>query len=104
MAPGEQLFITEGCSDCWAMLSAGHKAIAIPSATMLKPDDKKWLAEIGSQLKIEWHMFPDKDAPGESLFLQLKEILPSLVHHQLPPGCKDFSEYYLKEKTEFINF
>lgn len=43
-------------------------------------------------------MFPDKDAPGESLFLQLKEILPSLVHHQLPPGCKDFSEYYLKEK------
>lgn len=104
MAPGEQLFITEGCSDCWAMLSAGHKAIAIPSATMLKPDDKKWLAEIGSLLKIEWHMFPDRDAPGESLFLQLKEILPSLVHHQLPPGCKDFSEYYQKEKTEFINF
>ena len=104
MAPGEQLFITEGCSDCWAMLSAGHKAIAIPSATLLKPEDKKWLAEIGSQLKIEWHMFPDRDAPGESLFLQLKEILPSLVHHQLPPECKDFSEYYLKEKTEFINF
>lgn len=104
MTPGEQLFITEGCSDCWAMLSAGHKAIAIPSATLLKPEDKKWLAEIGSQLKIEWHMFPDRDAPGESLFLQLKEILPSLVHHQLPPGCKDFSEYYLKEKTEFINF
>lgn len=98
LKPGEKLFITEGCSDCWAMLSAGHKAIAIPSATMLKPDDKKWLAEIGSQLKIEWHMFPDRDAPGESLFLQLKEILPSLVHHQLPPGCKDFSEYYLKEK------
>ena len=98
MTPGEQLFITEGCSDCWAMLSAGHKAIAIPSATMLKPEDKKWLAEIGSQLKIEWHMFPDRDAPGESLFLQLKEILPQLVHHQLPPGCKDFSEYYLREK------
>ena len=93
---GERLFITEGCSDCWAMLSAGHKAIAIPSATLLKPDDKKWLAEISSQLKIDWHMFPDRDAPGESLFLQLKEILPSLVHHQLPPGCKDFSEYYLQ--------
>ena len=104
LKPGEKLFITEGCSDCWAMLSAGHKAIAIPSATLLKPEDKKWLAEIGSQLKIEWHMFPDRDAPGESLFLQLKEILPQLVHHQLPPECKDFSEYYLKEKTEFINF
>ena len=98
---GESLFITEGCSDCWAMLSAGHKAIAIPSATLLKPDDKKWLAEIGSQLKINWHMFPDKDAPGEQLFLQLKEILPSLVHHQLPPGCKDFSEYYQKSFCPF---
>lgn len=98
LKPGERLFITEGCSDCWAMLSAGHKAIAIPSATLLKPEDKKWLAEIGEKLHTEWHMFPDRDAPGESLFLQLKEILPQLVHHQLPPECKDFSEYYLKEK------
>ena len=98
LTPGEQLFITEGSSDCWAMLSAGHKAIAIPSATLLKPEDKKWLAEMGELLHTEWHMFPDRDAPGESLFLQLKEILPQLVHHQLPPECKDFSEYYLKEK------
>ena len=95
LKPGEKLFITEGCSDCWAMLSAGHKAIAIPSATLLKTEDKKWLAELGERLQIEWHMFPDRDAPGESLFLQLREILPHLVHHQLPPGCKDFSEYYL---------
>ena len=98
LKPGEKLFITEGCSDCWAMLSAGHKAIAIPSATLLKQEDKKWLAEMGELLHTEWHMFPDRDAPGESLFMQLKEILPQLVHHQLPPGCKDFSEYYLKEK------
>ena len=98
LKPGEKFFITEGCSDCWAMLSAGHKAIAIPSATLLKPEDKKWLAEMGELLHTEWHMFPDRDAPGESLFLQLKEILPQLVHHQLPPECKDFSEYYLKEK------
>ena len=98
LKPGEKFFITEGCSDCWAMLSAGHKAIAIPSATLLKPEDKKWLVEMGELLHTEWHMFPDRDAPGESLFMQLKEILPQLVHHQLPPGCKDFSEYYLKEK------
>ena len=43
-------------------------------------------------------MFPDRDAPGERLFLQLLEVLPSLVHHQLPPGCKDFSDYYLTRK------
>ncbi len=32
------------------------------------------------------------------LFLQLKELLPGLVRHQLPPGCKDFSDYYLSTK------
>ena len=37
LRPGDELWITEGCSDCWAMLSAGHKAIAIPSATLLSP-------------------------------------------------------------------
>ena len=95
LKPGEKLFITEGCSDCWAMLSAGHKAIAIPSATLLKPEDKQLLADIERQYQVEFHMFPDQDAPGEQLFLQLREILPHLVHHQLPPGCKDFSEFYL---------
>ena len=94
--PGEKLFITEGCSDCWAMLSAGHKAIAIPSATLLKPEDRDVLAYISETFGVEWHMFPDRDAPGERLFLQLKEILPSLIHHQLPLGCKDFGEAYLK--------
>ena len=96
LTPGEQLFITEGCSDCWAMLSAGHKAIAIPSATLLKPEDRDVLAYISKTFGVEWHMFPDRDAPGERLFLQLKEILPSLIHHQLPLGCKDFGEAYLK--------
>ena len=96
LTPGEKLFITEGCSDCWAMLSAGHKAIAIPSATLLKPEDRDVLAYIGETFGVEWHMFPDRDAPGERLFLQLKEILPSLIHHQLPLGCKDLGEAYLK--------
>ena len=95
LKPGERLFITEGCSDCWAMLSAGHKAIAIPSATLLKPEDKQLLVDIGRHYQVEFHMFPDHDVPGESLFMQLREMLPQLVHHQLPPGCKDFSEYYL---------
>ena len=95
LKPGERLFITEGCSDCWAMLSAGHKAIAIPSATLLKPEDKQQLTDIGRLYQVEFHMFPDQDVPGESLFMQLREMLPQLVHHQLPPGCKDFSEYYL---------
>ena len=92
---GEPLFITEGCSDCWAMLSAGHKAIAIPSATLLSQADKALLRDLAQRLGTSFHMFPDRDAPGERLFMQLKEVLPVLQHHQLPLGCKDFAEYYV---------
>ena len=99
LKPGEQLFITEGCSDCWAMLSAGHKAIAIPSATLLKKRDVAQLSILNSQLSIKFRMYPDRDEPGERLFLQLKELLPSLEHLQLPPDCKDYSDYYLAHKT-----
>ena len=95
LRPGEELWITEGCSDCWAMLSAGHKAIAIPSATLLKPQDVEILSTLNSQLSTPFHMYPDKDEPGERLFMQLQKLLPDLEHHQLPPGCKDFSDYYV---------
>ena len=100
LRPGEPLYITEGCSDCWAMLSAGHKAIAIPSATLLKPKDVEILSTLNATRSTEYHMYPDRDAPGERLFLQLQQLLPSLVHHQLPPGCKDYSEFYIKLKIE----
>ncbi|MCR5240409.1 MAG: hypothetical protein K6E15_09670 [Prevotella sp.] len=96
LRPCEPLYITEGCSDCWAMLSAGHKAIAIPSATLLMPNDVELLTALHQRLDTPFHMYPDRDAPGERLFLQLQKVLPRLEHHQLPQGCKDFSEYYLK--------
>ena len=98
LKPGEMLFITEGCSDCWAMLSSGHKAIAIPSATLLSKKDKEILSTLHSQLSTKFEMWPDNDAPGERLFLQLQEVLPDLVRHQLPVGCKDFSDYFVKLK------
>ena len=103
LCEGDELWITEGCSDCWAMLSSGRKAIAIPSATLLTKKDVELLKGLNSSplgevgRGLSFHMYPDRDAPGERLFLQLKEMLPSLVHHQLPPGCKDFGEYYMKK-------
>ena len=104
LKPGDELWITEGCSDCWAMLSSGRKAIAIPSATLLSQKDVELLTSLpsseGSGEGLSFHMFPDRDAPGERLFLQLQKVLPNLVHHQLPMGCKDFSDYYLKLKLE----
>ena len=106
LKPGDELWITEGCSDCWAMLSSGRKAIAIPSATLLKREqlleltgselcspEHLWSARAGT---LTLNMYPDRDEPGERLFMQLKELLPSLQHHQLPPDCKDFGEYYVK--------
>ena len=96
LRPKEPLYITEGCSDCWAMLSSGHKAVAIPSATLLSKADKDLLSNLSDRLGTTFHMYPDRDAPGERLFMQLKEVLPSLEHHQLPPDCKDYSEYYVK--------
>lgn len=106
LKPGEELWITEGCSDCWAMLSAGRKAIAIPSATLLKPQDVDLLLALHAQLSTRYKMAPDQDEPGERLFLQLSEKLSSadgdalLEHHQLPPGCKDFSDYYVRSQSD----
>ena len=101
LRPHEPLYITEGCSDCWAMLSAGHKAIAIPSATLLKPKDVKLLSSLNAELSTQFHMYPDRDAPGERLFLQLQKVLPNLEHHQLPMDCKDFGEYYSISRKSF---
>ncbi len=96
---GDELYVTEGCSDCWAMLSAGHKAIAIPSATLLSPEDRRLLLDMSKRLQISWHMYPDQDAPGERLFMQLRDLLPQLHHHQLPPGCKDFGERWKEVRS-----
>lgn len=90
---GEPLFVTEGCSDCWSMLSSGHKAIAIPSATLLQESELKVLE------KHVVHIYPDQDKAGEALYNRLVDASIhlgfTLVRHQLPKGCKDFSDYYL---------
>ena len=96
LRPGEPLYITEGASDCWAMLSAGYKAVAIPSATLLSRADKDVLQALAGERSTTFHMFPDQDAPGERLFMQLREVLPGLQHHSLPPACKDFSDAYVQ--------
>lgn len=88
--PDEPLLITEGPSDCWTALTLGIHAIAIPSATLFDHRFQGLLA--GRNL----HIFPDQDEAGLSLYFELKKALPSLVYHQLPEGCKDLSEYYLK--------
>lgn len=88
--PDEPLLITEGPSDCWTALTLGIHAIAIPSATLF---DRRFQGLLAGR---NLHIFPDQDEAGLSLYFELKKALPSLVYHQLPEGCKDLSEYYLK--------
>lgn len=88
--PDEPLLITEGPSDCWTALTLGIHAIAIPSATLF---DRRFQGLLAGR---NLHVFPDQDEAGLSLYFELKKALSSLVYHQLPEGCKDLSEYYLK--------
>ena len=105
LKPGEPLYIAEGVTDCIALLSMGHKAIAIPSATLLKSGElQDLLDEVQRRLygdisiPLNMHMFPDNDQPGEELFRQLQDIYPQIIRHGLPQDCKDFSDYYIKLK------
>ena len=95
---GEDLYITEG--PCWAMLSAGHKAIAIPSATLLNKKELQSELTEAHLLKNEntLHIYPDSDRAGESLFKELLSVATDmgllLVRHDLPDGCKDFADLW----------
>ena len=89
-SPDEPLLITEGPSDCWTALTLGIHVIAISSATLF---DRRFQGLLAGR---NLHIFPDQDEAGLSLYFELKKALPSLVYHQLPKGCKDLSEYYLK--------
>ena len=95
---GEPLFICEGASDCWAMLSSGHKAIAIPSATLLNRKDIELIRSLLIAHHSSLHMYPDQDEPGEKLYNQLVSLANQMgmciVRHPLPAGCKDYSDYY----------
>ena len=95
-----------------AMLSAGHKAIAIPSATLLTQKDIKMLKEFAKGLAekanpstltlnptpLNLHMYPDADIPGEKRYFQLvgvaNEIGACMVRHSLPHGFKDFGQWW----------
>lgn len=92
---GEPLYVSEGITDCIALLSAGHKAIAIPSATLLNSDDLQLLKDHGV---TNLHIYPDRDAAGEKLYKRLvsaaTEIGACFVRHELPQGAKDYSDYY----------
>lgn len=94
LKPNEPLFISEGVTDAIALLSTGYKAIAIPSATLLKTK------ELESIISHPLLMYPDNDEPGANLFTQINDAVTRLggtvTRLMLPKDCKDYSEFYLQ--------
>lgn len=64
-----ELYLTEGVTDCLAMLSSGKAAVAIPSATIIPENDLSLLD--GYKLK----MMPDNDEAGWDGFMKLRLAL-----------------------------
>lgn len=93
MSYGDELYISEGITDCLALLSAGKKAVAIPSASILPVYDLMDLS------KFRLHMYPDQDDAGRKAFSALRRFFTNhyaiLKEELLPKGTKDFSEYYV---------
>lgn len=90
---GDSLYISEGITDCLAMLSSGLKAVAIPSATILPLEDLILLKN------YDLHMYPDQDDAGQRAFTELRSFFVKnyswLKAEKLPVGAKDYCEYYI---------
>ena len=98
LRPGEALWLGEGPSDVWALLSSGRKAVGIPSATLIKPHDLQTLATLSHQLGTTFHIYPDKDPAGSALYDKLVHAANEhgfcIVRHELPDGCKDYADLW----------
>lgn len=94
---GERLYISEGITDCLAMLSAGLKVVAIPSATIQPLEDLILLKN------YDLHMYPDQDEAGRRAFMELRRFFvnqyATLKAEELPEGMKDYCDYYISTQT-----
>ena len=91
---GDRLYISEGITDCLALLSAGLNAVAIPSANILPQEDLVMLKN------YDLHMYPDQDEAGRKAFVELRRFFvnhfSTLKAEKLPEGVKDYCDYYIK--------
>ena len=96
LCDNDDLYISEGVTDCLSLLSDGKNAIAIPSASNI-PE-----RVLDTLTKFKLHMYPDNDEPGMNAFMALRHKLMErgcyLRRESLPDGFKDFSEYYIHKQ------
>lgn len=90
---GDKLYISEGVTDCLAMLSSNLKAVAIPSATILPLEDLILLKN------YDLRMYPDQDEAGQRAFMELRRFFvnnySTLKAEKLPDDVKDYCEHYI---------
>ena len=98
MERGDLLYISEGITDCLALLSSGFKAVAIPSATIQPLEDLILLKN------YDLHMYPDQDEAGQKAFMGLRRFFVnnySMVKiEKLPGGAKDYCDYYISQVSD----
>lgn len=89
---GDNLFLTEGITDCLAMLSEDKPCVAIPSATSIPS------SEIGYLLPFKLSMSVDRDEAGErayrSLLYLINKMGGNLQKLQYPKEYKDYGDYH----------
>ena len=89
----ERIFITEGITDCLALLSKGYNAVAIPSATSFPMED------IAKLRRFNLYMIADNDRAGNEAFIKLYRTMLrygcELKRVMLPHGFKDYCDYYM---------
>lgn len=92
----EDLYISEGVSDCLALLSSGRNAIAIPSASNLP------LKEVHHLIRYNLIMCADHDLAGERAYETLRYHVIRMggkIHRlDYPKKFKDYGEYYKSTK------
>lgn len=93
---GAKLYVSEGITDCLAMLSAGMNAVALPSATIFPFEDLVLLK------KYDLRMYPDQDEAGMRAFGELRRFFvnqsTTIRAEKLPDGVKDYCDYYIKSQ------
>jgi DNA primase len=89
------VFITEGVTDCLAVLSEGKNAVAIPGASNFKHEFGKYFD------KFAVVMFPDRDKAGMQLMQTIHSSLNCMVLcSSLPNGLKDYAAYHVRNFSD----
>lgn len=94
---GDKLYISEGITDCLALLSSGLNAVAIPSATIQPLEDLVMLKN------YDLRMYPDQDEAGQRAFMELRRFFvnnySTVKAEMLPEGVKDYCDYYISTQV-----